>query len=224
MISTFSRNGAALRLSREVPVGRLVSMMIDAPPEARQYDHNEPEYLMHAVIQNCFKVPGPSGEEFNVGLAFIGKTSPESYLEDPTQTYRLTGMNDDGFWTATVAANRFQTRKHSRFWRQFNITITVRDESTRTSRRAEVVTRDVSAGGMSFVGEVVGKVGDRVKVVIPETDFFTIATIRNISEPSSDEGRRRVFHLEFDRPDLPIDLLLGQTPNMPVQTPHIPAG
>jgi len=223
MISTFSRNGAAITLAREVPIGRLVSMVIQAPPEIRLYDYNEPVYLMLAVVQNCFRVPGISEKKFNVGLAFIGKSFPASFNSDPTQTYRLTGMTDDGLWMATEAASPFQIRKHSRFWRQFSITITVRDESTRTSRRAEVVTRDISAGGMSFVGDVLGKVGDRVKVVIPETDYFTIATIRNISKSSPDDDSRRVFHLEFDRPDLPIDLINGGVPDTEGSNPQGPA-
>jgi hypothetical protein len=210
VLNTFSRNGAAITLSREIPIGRLVSMATELPAEDRLYDHHNPVYPMLGIVQHCFKTQSDNDEAFNVGLAFIGKTFPESFKLDPKQCYRLTGMDKDGLWLVTEAADQFQARKHSRFWRQFKISIAIRDEATRTSRKAEVTTRDISASGLSFFGDIEAEIGDRVKIVIPETEFFTIATIRNISKASKGD-ERKVYHLEFDKPELPIDLLLRST-------------
>jgi hypothetical protein len=208
VLNTFSRNGAAVTLSRKIPIGRLVSMATEIPAEDRLYDHGKAVYPMLGIVQHCFQMPNEDGEAYNVGLAFIGKVFPESFKRDPKQCYRLTGMDKDGLWLVTEAADQFQARKHSRFWRQFKISIAIRDEETRTSRKAEVTTRDISAGGLSFFGDVDAKAGDRVKVVIPETEFFTLATIRNISRSSKGEKGQNIYHLEFDKPELPVDILM----------------
>lgn len=208
VLNTFSRNGAAVILSRKIPIGRLVSMATEIPAEDRLYDLDKAVYPMLGIVQHCFKMPSNDGEAYNVGLAFIGKIFPESFKRDPRQCYRLTGMNKDGLWLVTEAADQFQARKHSRFWRQFTISIAIRDDATRTSRKAEVTTRDISAGGLSFFGDIEAKAGDRVKVVIPETEFFTLATIRNISRSSKGEKVQSVYHLEFDKPELPVDILM----------------
>lgn len=207
--TTFSKNGAAVILSRELPVGRLVSTVLQLPSELRVYDHKEPIYPMLGIVQHCFKLQSGDGDKYNVGLAFIGKVFPESFKADPTQCYRLTGVREDGLWSITEAASQFQARQHSRFWRKFKVNVTVRDDATRTSSRSEVLTRDISAGGMSFSADITAKVGDRVKVVMPETEFFTLATIRNISGASGDGTETKIFHLEFDKADMPVDFILG---------------
>lgn len=211
VLNTLSRNGAALTLSRSIPIGRLVSMVMQVPAAERLYDKDEPVYPMLGIVQHSFRVPSGDGEAYSVGLAFIGKAYPESFKTNPSQCYRLTGMDEDGLWLVTEAASQFQARKHSRFWRRFKVSVSVRDEVNRISRKEEVITRDISAGGMSFFGKIAATTGDRIKVVIPETDFYTIATIRNVSKPIADDSDLNVYHLEFEHAELPIELILRST-------------
>lgn len=202
-ITTISKNGAALVLSNECPVGRLLSLVIQMPEELRVYDKEAPVYPTMGVVQNCVKSILNDKTVYHVGVAFIGKSVPAAYKSDPSQCYRITGLGGDGLWRVVEAAKQFQSRKHSRFWRQFEVNVSIRDEQTKTSRKTTVMTRDVSYGGMCVWGPLDANVGDRVKIASKEHDFYAMATVRNRTENENDS--LSMVHFEFDGAEFPVD-------------------
>jgi len=205
-VTTVSRNGAALTLSRPCPVGRIVSLVMQMPASLRLYDHYGPVYPMLAIVQNCTSTIVNDKPVYHVGVAFIGKKMPETYRSDPRQCFRISGISKDGLWQPIECANQFKSRKHSRFWRSLEVTVTVRDQARRTSHREDVFTRDVSAGGMATFGPLNAEIGDRVKIASKDPEFYSIAIVRNRTENEQDETKPLV-HFEFDGGKFPIEKL-----------------
>jgi hypothetical protein len=201
-IQTVSKNGAALLLSKECPVGRLVSLALQMPAEMRAYDFYSDVYAMLAVVQNCSPVTINDKIAYHIGVAFIGKKMPDSFKENPSQTYRIVGMSSQGLWTVTEAARKFINRKSTRFWRRFEVAVSLRDQESRSTKRQMAMTRDVSLGGMSVWGPLEAKIGDRVKISSKEHDFFGMAIVRNRTE--HDDDTKTMIHFEFDGMEFPI--------------------
>jgi len=202
-ITTISKNGAALHLKREVPVGRVISMALQMPAELRVYDFSKDVYPMLGVVQNCSPITTGGEQIFHVGVAFIGKKLPESYKADPKQSYRIIGRTSLGLWEVKEARRQFVNRKGARFCRRFEVALSIRDMVNRETRRFKVFTRDISAGGMSVWGPLDAKIGDRVKVTSREHDFYGMAIVRNRTE-SKASPEKTMIHFEFDGAEFPI--------------------
>jgi hypothetical protein len=217
-IATVSKQGAGFTISRECSVGRLLVMVIKMPYEYRLYDHFDDVYPMLAVVQHCYAATRAGLPVFNIGVAFIGKSIPETYKANPGQCYRITGMNKDGLWEIVEAANTFRTRRHSRFSRRLEVVVSVRDNEKRESVKHRVFTKDISAGGMSVWGPLAAKVGDRVKISSEAHNFYSIALVRNRVDNTEDETKSLV-HFEFEGADFPVQQLHPNT--IQTQAPEV---
>ena len=200
-ITTVTRSGAALVLSRPCPVGRLVSLVMQMPQELRAYDHNAPVYPMVGVVQNCYASTLDERPIYHVGVAFIGKDAPKEAESDPKKCYRIIDQTDDGLWEFIESDRDFQSRKNSRLWRRFKVTVSLPDELG--GRKEQVFTREVSSGGMSVWGPLDVNVGDRVKVSCKQYDFDATALVRNRTEHESDDTKSLV-HMEFEGAEFPV--------------------
>lgn len=224
-VSEISKNGAGFTLSRECGIGRLLSLVIDMPTELRAYDHHEEVYPVLGVVQTCYPTTVEGNNVFRVGVAFVGKDMPEGFKADPRQCYRLIGRRPDGLWQMVEAEREFKRRKFSRFWRQFEVSLLVRDESTRTSDKFLVSTRDVSASGMSVWGEIDAQIGDRVKITSADHEFFSMAVLKN-KVVNEKDPLRSTYHFEFEGAAFPVERLHVQSvpeekpDRVPAQTPE----
>ena len=205
-VTTVSKNGAGLVLSREYPVGRIVSLVMQMPLSLRMYDHDAQVYPILGVIQNCTPATINEKTVYHVGVAFIGKQVPEAFRTNPKQCYRIAGQTPEGLWAVTEAATAFKTRKYSRFWRRFEVAVSVRDPIRKTIHRDRVYTRDVSVGGMSMWGPVQANIGDRIKITSKDHDFFSLATVRNRTEFENEENS--LVHVEFEGGKFPVSKIL----------------
>lgn len=206
-VTTVSKNGAGLTVSRECPVGRIVSLVMQMPPELRLYDHDSELYPMLGVVQNCYKTTVNDKTVYHVGVAFIGKKVPESYKANPRQSYRISGMTDEGLWEAVEATAQFKPRKESRLWRRFEVSLSIRDEKNRTSKKETLMSRDVSRGGMSIWGQINARIGDRIKVSSKVHDFYSIALIRNITI-NEKNASQSIISIEFVGAEFPMEKVL----------------
>lgn len=206
-ITTVSRNGAGFSLSRPCPIGRLVTIVLPMPEEYRVYDKGEELYPVLGVVQNCYKSMSKGTEVFHYGVAFIGKSIPDSFKSDPTQNYRIEGMREDGMWRVVEAGTQFKTRKHQRIWERIEVTITLLDQRTKTALKEVTFTQNVGAKGTAVESKLNAKIGDKIKFQCKELDFFSLAVVRNRKE---NKNKPTTLHLEFTDGLLPIEKVIAR--------------
>ena len=84
--------GARFTLRHRVETARLLHLSLTAMPRhLRAFDHGATEYRVWALVRSVNPVAdGDAGEEeYEVGVAFTGKSAPEGYLTDPGKRYDL---------------------------------------------------------------------------------------------------------------------------------------
>lgn len=205
-VATVSRNGAGLLVSRPCRVGQILSMVMDMPVELRLYDHFAPAYPVAGVVQNCTEVLEGETRSYHIGVAFIGKRLPAEYREDPSSTFRIVGVDENGLWTVARAQRQFADRGHVRYWQSVEMSISRRDETNKQIDRATVKTRDISRGGMAVWGPLDIEIGGRVKVSNKELSFFSMATVKNRTDNPQDDSMS-LIHMQFDTPGFPVESL-----------------
>lgn len=201
-ISTVSRNGAGFAISRACPIGRLVSIVLPMPRDLRTYDLDEKLYPVMGIVQNCYKTTVGGKELFYVGVAFIGKNIPESFKTDPTQSYRVDGMGDDGMWRVVETKTQFKTRKHPRIWERLEVSLTLLRPETKSVEKETTVTQNIGAKGVSVESGLEASVGDKIKFQCKDMDFFAMAVVRN---RKLEQNKPTTLHLEFIDGIFPIE-------------------
>lgn len=114
-VKSVSRTGAGFTLERQCQVGQLLSLIMPLPSYLRCYDEEKELYKVYGLIQHCSLITAEDGAAYHVGVAFVGKHAPESYREDHTQSYKISGMSGEGFWKITETERPFVHRKHPRY-------------------------------------------------------------------------------------------------------------
>ena len=204
-VTTVSRNGAGFMLKRECVVGRLVTLVMPMPAELRAYDQYDDLYPVMGLVQYCNEAKVDGEPMFNVGVGFIGKQKPDSYKNNPLQSYRIIGMSSDGLWQVTEAESQHQPRKNARFWVPIEVTISLIKKDKSKKYKENVVTQNISASGASVPCSLDAGVGDRVKVACKAQDFYGLAVVRN---RKSIVGEPDVLNLEFIDERFPIEKIL----------------
>ena len=201
-VVSVSSSGAGFYLKRECQVGRLVSMMLPLPSHQRSYDHDKELYRVWGLVQHCHMLSAEEMTGYHVGVAFIGKHPPESFRDDPTQSYRITGMNDDGLWKIKEASSAFKTRKHVRYWKAIDLYLAVVDSKKEAGAGQKAVTENISQSGAAVISELDVNVGDRVKFISEAYDFSGLAVVCNRKIGEDDRQR---LHLQFVESAFPIE-------------------
>lgn len=203
-VMSVSSSGAGFYLKRECPVGGLVSLMLPLSPHQRSYDYDKELYPVWGLVQHCHVLSADEVTGYHVGVAFIGKHPPESYRKNPTQNYRICGMNENGLWKVKETRAAFKTRQHMRYWKSIDLYLMLVD-----SKRAKVVgeksvTENISKSGSSVISNLDVNVGDRVKFISEKYDFSGLAVVCN---RQIGDDRRPRLHLEFVENTFPINLI-----------------
>ncbi len=209
-VNTVSRNGAGFALSRECPVGRLVTLLMPMPAELRAYDHSAEIYPILGIVQHCNKVTIGNETVYHVGVALIGKQMPVSFMNDPTQSYRISGMSDEGLWQVTEAEMQFKTRRHPRYSAAVEVVISLIQKHDR-AKKQYALTLNVGASGAAVHCSLPAKVGDKVKFACKSFNFYAIAVVRHRTVKERDTP---ILHLEFIDSQFPIiHLNIFDSPN-----------
>ena len=79
--------GAGFTLKRPTEKGRLLHMTIPMPRQLRVFDHIEDQYRIWAIVRYLKTDITERGIVFIVGVAFVGKTPPASYEQEPWRRY-----------------------------------------------------------------------------------------------------------------------------------------
>ena len=201
-LTSMSRSGASFYLAQKCEVGRLVSLMSPMPRHLRCYDQEKELYRVWGLIQHCSqRTAGDGAAEYHIGVAFIGKHPPGSYNKNPLQSYRITGMNEDGTWRIVEATRDFVPRRHARHWISLTVTLSALDAQKNLLTDENAQTENISRGGAAVLSDMKVGVGDAVNFECFAYDFSAAAIVREINEADYKIPR---LHLEFIDADFPV--------------------
>ena len=214
LLKSVSRLGAGFELEKPCKIGQLISLLIPMPVNLRLYDHDKQLYKIWGLVQHCHSVSNDNFTGYNVGVAFIGRDAPESFFERPDQSYRITGLNEEGVWKISEAEREFINRKHPRMWVSMpaQLKLDSVNSSEETSDEMDLskaifvdcVTENLSRSGAAVFCETSASVGDHVKFACPQYDFTTDAIVRNRRGNGNTIPK---IHLEFLGNEFPIERL-----------------
>jgi hypothetical protein len=176
-------------------------MIFPLAPHLRCYDHKKELYQIWGVVQHCHTLPAEAEAGYHVGVAFTGKQAPESYRRDPTQSYRICGMNEDGLWKIKEAVKDFKPRKSPRFYHRVNHYLAVVGAQNPWHSGEWAVTENISKDGAAVVSTLGLHVGDRVKFISEKYDFSGLAIVCDRQEI---QGGRARLSLQFVENNFPI--------------------
>ena len=203
-VTTVSRNGAGFASPQACTVGRLVTLVLQMPPELRVYDKKKELYPVLGLVQYCNPSRMQGEECYDIGVAFVGKKAPISHERNPSQQYRITGMAKNGLWNIAEAGTTFKPRRFPRYSMSLQVGVSLLQRETRSVVKNTATTRDISIGGASLRCKLDASVGDKVKVACEKLDFYSLAIVRNREDAENDET---LLRLEFLDNEFPVDKL-----------------
>lgn len=205
-LMSVSATGSSFNLPRPCEVGTLVSLMIPLPLHMRCYDHDKEFYKVWGLVQHCGSLAANDPPTHHIGVAFIGKTPPETYRSNPQQTYRISGVDADGMWTVAESRTPFKKRSDVRFWKPIELYLALIDTKNGSVGGERTTAENVSRSGAAVFTTLEVGVGDRVKFICTEYDFSGLAVVCN--RHVGDDDRTRL-HLRFVDAVFPIKSLMN---------------
>lgn len=209
-LSDVSAFGAGFNLRRPLRRGRLVQMTIPLPRQLRCYDYMEPQYKIWALVRRCIPLNGnKSGESYAVGVAFIGKNPPSSFINDPSKLYDITHLAEKSFWQVVEAEDDpdeselpNDTRRHTRFQIPVGIVLETMNEEGDVTGSEMTVTENVSLGGAAIFTSLTAEIGSFVRVKSEQYNVSIISIVRG--QRTGVDGITRL-HVEFIDRFFPLD-------------------
>jgi PilZ domain len=194
--------GAAFNLNRPIKRGRLVAMTMPMPRQLRCYDHLEPQYRIWGLVRRCIPVENSiNSEQYAVGVAFIGKFPPSSYIDNPAKIFEITQLEEKGFWKVVEAPENpderdlpKELRRHSRYQIPVNILLETLDDEGNVHKTETTVTENISLGGASVFTSLDADVGAFIRVSSEQYNSTIISVVRG-KRLGPDSIPR--LHLEF---------------------------
>jgi PilZ domain len=203
-IQDISAYGAAFNLTRKVTRGQLLSLMSPIPQKLRCYDYFETHYQVWTLIRRV--EPLPDGKSA-VGIAFIGKTPPPSYLKNPNTTYEISERKSNGLWEVSEAdreASPADNRKDSRLQIPLNVILEKYDEAGNLTAGENTITENISRRGASVFSTLPLTVGSFVRLNCATYNITILAVIHR--KRTGKDGFPRL-HLEFIDQFFPLDII-----------------
>lgn len=200
-----SATGSSFNLPRPCEVGTLVSLMIPLPVHMRCYDHAKEFYRVWGLVQHCEAVTADDPSNYHVGVAFIGKHTPDSYKKNPRQHYRISGVDEIGMWSVEEFRTPFKKRSDLRFWRPVDLYLALIDTKDGSRGGERTVAENVSRSGAAIFTTLDVGIGDRVKFISEEYDFSGLAVVCN--RQMGDDDRTRL-HIKFVESSFPVEAFM----------------
>ncbi len=198
-----SPNGASFYLERKREVGQMVSLLMSPSPEMRRYDFQKKLYRVWGLVQHYYQTSLDGNAVYYIGVAFTGKFAPPGHRANPSQSYRICGMNENGFWTVTAVPTPFVARKARRIWVSVKVSLELVDVNGNATVLEKTKTENISSHGAAVFSNMNLNVGSCIKFSSEEFDFSSLAIVRNSQKKKKDRHRR--VHLEFLTEKFPTD-------------------
>lgn len=185
-LTDVSAFGAGFNLKRSVKRGRLLQMTIPLPRQMRCYDYAEPQYRVWGLVRSCVTVEDSSSEEsHSVGVAFIGKRPPQSYIDDPAKLFEISHQEEGKLWTVVEApvqpdesAAPVDMRRHTRFSIPTNVVVEKIDEEGNVTASEPTVTENLSLSGTAIFSTLDAAIGEFVRVKSEHYNVSIISIVR----------------------------------------------
>ncbi|MCY7377610.1 MAG: PilZ domain-containing protein [Pyrinomonadaceae bacterium] len=202
-LNDISAFGAGFNLKHNVKRGRLVQMTMPLPRQMRCYDYAEPQYRIWGLVRSCITKENPKAAENHhaVGVAFIGKRPPPSYLNDPNKLFEISHQEDGKLWNVVEASSvaeekaaPIDLRRHSRLSIPTNINIEKLDADGNVTASEATVTENLSLSGAAVFSMLEVEVGEFVRVKSEQYNVSIISVVR--ARRFGQDGIPRL-HVEF---------------------------
>jgi hypothetical protein len=197
--------GAGFTLTRPVDVGRLIRLTMPLPTQLRCFDHNDATYSVWSLVRHTAAVRStdPAHTKFRLGVAFVGKEEPQSYLDDPTLRYEpveiKVGQNTR--WKLRRLPSVTQ-RREPRLVIPLEVLVETLDEDGKPLMREYTVTETISTLGTCVPTNLDVDVGRVLRISSVNDQVSTFAAIR--SRQVAADGIARLG-LEFIGARWPLD-------------------
>jgi hypothetical protein len=208
-LNDVSAFGAGFNLHRPVKRGRLVQMTIPLPRKLRCYDFTEPQYKVWGLVRSCVQRGDAKSDNHSVGVAFIGKNPPKSYLNDPAKLFEISHRNDGQLWhvvdAPTVPDETLlpkELRRHTRFPLPTDIILETLDEDGNTLQSEATVTENISLSGAAVFSMLKAEKGSIIRVKSAQYNVSIISIVRG-TRTGADQIPR--LHLEFVDKFFPLE-------------------
>lgn len=178
--------GASFSLKKDVEVGRILHLELPLPWRLRQYDQADDLYRIYALVRWV----RPREDGLAVGVAFIGKNPPASYLKDPSRLYSPGRRVED-------------KRREGRVHAALPIQLELLGDGGSVLGAEVTVTENISKRGASCYTTLKASPGTMLRISSQQTDFATTAVVRKCR--LGDDNIPRV-HLEFVGNEWPLDI------------------
>ena len=133
----------------------------------------------------AFRLAQPAAQKYGVGVAFIGKTPPQSYLENPSKLYEISTRDDGGLWMLIDAPSNPDEndlpgylRRHTRFSIPESLLLEVLDENGDVVASEVTVTENISLGGAAVFTSFKAETGSFLRVTSDRHNITIIAIVR----------------------------------------------
>ncbi|NNE65896.1 MAG: PilZ domain-containing protein [Pyrinomonadaceae bacterium] len=195
--------GAAFTLSRPVKRGRLIKLVLPMPRQMRCYDFFEAQYHVWGVVRRCVAEENAEDETYVLGVAFIGKVPPKSFLEDPSRLFDVSHKSEDehGLWEVKPLESEqeetqlpSEDRRHSRYDIPVNLTVELLDADGKVTETEDTVTENISLSGASIFTSLTVENGRFLKVTSVQDGAVIKAIVRG--KRIGQDGIPRL-HIEF---------------------------
>lgn len=213
-LEDISAFGAGFKLKRPVKRGRLLMMSVPMPRQLRCYDYLEPQYRIWGLVRRC--VPLGNGgleESYAVGVAFIGKNPPGTFVDNPSMLFDLAEREDGGLWQLIEAdplpdesGMPGYLRRHTRFAIPESLLLEMLDENGDVQASEVSVTENISLGGAAVFTSFNIEPGTFLRVKSERHDLSIISIVRG--RRLGEDGINRL-HLEFIDHMFPLEGIGG---------------
>jgi hypothetical protein len=201
-LTDVSAFGAGFALKRPIKRGRLVLLTIPMPKQLRCFGHSEEQYRIWGVVRRCITAPQASSGEavYMLGVAFVGKTAPASYYENPATLYDISHREEEGLWHIEKASltessdETVETRRQTRFSIPETVLIEALDVDGNVENSETTVTENLSVGGAALFTSLAAEAGSFIRVTCLRNNITIISIVRG--RRMGADGMVRL-HVEF---------------------------
>jgi len=198
--------GARLRLKRPIEIGRLLLLVSAMPRQLRCFDHVEDQYRVWCLVRNL-KLLDPKtikGALIEIGVAFVGKRPPQSYLANPASRYTIAERKKDGdLWAVQEESEEMREtadqRKETRHIIPIEVVVELIGEDGNILESESTVTENINQQGASVFTTIEAEPGRFVRISNQGTQLLAVVRRRSIGS----DGIARL-HLEFVGGEWPL--------------------